>query len=162
MQRNCRSRPCSYQRQIHLSCLMRVQYVRYCLPHPQFPNASPVPRRVSFERNIGQTTVFWIELGGSRISGQPPIILSPCHSFHLNPSPEEFNMANNSTATTKILGIVLVVIGLGLVIWGYQLSGSVGSRITQAVTGSDTDKVMAFYIAGAVSFVVGIYLSKNK
>ena len=71
-------------------------------------------------------------------------------------------MANSSTATTKIIGIVLVVIGLGLMIWGYQLSGSVGSRITQAVTGSDTDKVMAFYIGGAVSFVVGLFLSMKK
>ncbi|MDT8377106.1 MAG: DUF3185 family protein [Mariprofundaceae bacterium] len=43
-------------------------------------------------------------------------------------------------------------------IWEYQLSGSVGSQITQVATGSDTDKVMTFYITGAVSFVVGIYL----
>ena len=59
----------------------------------------------------------------------------------------------------KIIGIALVVLGLGLAIWAYQLSGSVSSQITQAFTGSDTDKVMTFYIAGAVSFVVGIYLS---
>jgi phosphate/sulfate permease len=39
-----------------------------------------------------------------------------------------------------------VVIGIGLAFWGYRLSGSVGSQITQAVTGSDTDKVMTFYI----------------
>jgi len=71
-------------------------------------------------------------------------------------------MANSSTATTKILGIALVVIGLGLAFWGYRLSGSVGSQITQAVTGSDTDKVMTFYIGGAVSFVVGIFLSMKK
>ena len=71
-------------------------------------------------------------------------------------------MANSSTATTKILGIALVVIGLGLAFWGYRLSGSVGSQITQAVTGSDTDKVMSFYIGGAVSFVVGIFLSMKK
>lgn len=71
-------------------------------------------------------------------------------------------MANNSSATTKILGIALVVIGLGLAYWGYRLSGSVGSRITQVVTGSDTDKVMAFYIGGAVSFVVGLFLSMKK
>ena len=62
----------------------------------------------------------------------------------------------------KIIGIVLVVTGLGLAVWGYQLSGSVGSQITQAVTGSDTDKVMTFYIAGAVSFVVGIYILTKK
>ena len=62
----------------------------------------------------------------------------------------------------KIIGIVLVVTGLGLAVWGYQLSGSVGSQITQAVTGSDAEKVMTLYITGAVSFVVGIYLfTKN-
>ena len=71
-------------------------------------------------------------------------------------------MAMDSGKTMKSIGIVLVVLGMGLVIWGYQLSGSVGSQITQAVTGSDTDKVMTLYIAGAVSFVVGIYLFLKK
>ena len=71
-------------------------------------------------------------------------------------------MAMGSGTTTKIIGIVLAVLGIGLAIWRYQLSGSIGSQITQAVTGSDTDKVMAFYITGAVSIVVGIYLiAKN-
>lgn len=64
--------------------------------------------------------------------------------------------------TLKIIGISLVVLGVGLAMWGYQLSGSVGSQITRVVTGSDTDKVMIFYIAGAVSFVVGIYLFFKK
>lgn len=67
-------------------------------------------------------------------------------------------MSMGSGSALKIIGIILVVVGAGLAIWGYQLSGSVGSQITQAVTGSDTEKVMTFYIAGAVSFVVGIYL----
>ncbi|MFZ3063877.1 MAG: DUF3185 family protein [Nitrospirota bacterium] len=71
-------------------------------------------------------------------------------------------MAKSSMSTMKIIGIALVVIGLGLAFWGYQLSGSVGSQITKAVTGSDTDKVMTFYISGAVSFVVGIYLFIKK
>ena len=69
-------------------------------------------------------------------------------------------MAMGSKTTIKIIGIVLVVIGLGLALWGYQLSGSVGSQITQAK--SDTEKIMTFYITGAVSFVVGIYLIMNK
>ena len=64
--------------------------------------------------------------------------------------------------TMKIIGITLVVLGIGLAIWGYQLSGSVGSQITQAVTGSETEKVMTFYITGAISFVVGIYLFIKK
>ncbi len=64
--------------------------------------------------------------------------------------------------TMKIIGIALVLLGIGLAIWGYQLSGSIGSQITQAVTGSETKKVMTFYITGAISFVVGIYLSIKK
>jgi TRAP-type C4-dicarboxylate transport system permease small subunit len=60
--------------------------------------------------------------------------------------------------TMKIIGVVLAVLGIGLAIWGYQLSTSVGSQITQAVTGSDTDKVMTLYIAGAVSFVAGTFI----
>ena len=71
-------------------------------------------------------------------------------------------MAIGSGTTMKIIGIALVVLGIGLAIWGYQLSGSLGSQITKAVTGSDTDKVMTFHITGVVSFVVGIYLFAKK
>jgi len=62
----------------------------------------------------------------------------------------------------KIIGIALVVVGVGLAIWGYQLSGSVGSQVTQAVTGADTDKVMTYYIGGAVSFFVGMFLFRKN
>jgi len=67
-------------------------------------------------------------------------------------------MANGSSSAIKIIGIVLAVIGIGLAFWGYRLSGSLGSQITQALTGSDTDQVMRFYIGGAASFVVGVSL----
>lgn len=65
-------------------------------------------------------------------------------------------------STMKIIGLVLTVIGVGFAVWGYQLSSSVGSQITQAVTGSDTDRVMTYYIFGAVSFVVGLYLFRKN
>ena len=71
-------------------------------------------------------------------------------------------MAKDSISTMKLVGIALVVIGLGLAFWGYRLSGSVGSQLAQAFTGSATDKVMTFYISGAVSFVVGLYLFIKK
>ena len=61
----------------------------------------------------------------------------------------------------RIIGIALIVIGLGLAFWGYRMSGSVGSQITQALSGTD-NKVMMFYIGGAVSFVVGLYLLARK
>lgn len=71
-------------------------------------------------------------------------------------------MAMGSENTKKIMGLVLVVIGLGLSVWSYQLSESIGSQVTQVVTGSDTDKVMTLYITAAVSFVVGVYLFIKK
>ena len=64
--------------------------------------------------------------------------------------------------TMKMTGIVLAVAGIGLAAWGYHLSGSVESHITQALTGSNTDKVMSFYISGAASFVVGAFLFLKK
>ena len=67
-------------------------------------------------------------------------------------------MANGSDSTKKIIGIALVVIGLGLAFWAYRLSGSVGSQVTEALTGSPTDRIMTFYIGGAVSLVVGLFL----
>ena len=66
-------------------------------------------------------------------------------------------MANN-----KIIGIVLIVLGAGLAFWGYDISGGFGSRVTQALTGSPTDKVMMLYIGGAASFVVGLYFFIKK
>ena len=71
-------------------------------------------------------------------------------------------MANNSMLTTKTIGIALAVLGLGLIIWGYQLSESIESKVSQVLTGSDTNEVMTFYIGGAVSFFVGIYLFIKK
>jgi len=71
-------------------------------------------------------------------------------------------MAKRSKSTMKSIGIALIVIGIGLAFWGYQMSGSIGSQITQTITGSHTDKVMALYIGGAASFIVGLYLNIKK
>jgi hypothetical protein len=71
-------------------------------------------------------------------------------------------MARKSASNMKIIGIALIVIGAGLAFWGYQISGSVGSQLSQAVTGSHTDKVMMLYIGGAAAFFVGIYLAIIK
>ena len=63
---------------------------------------------------------------------------------------------------TKMIAIALVVLGLGLGFWGYKESGGFGSSVSRAVTGSDTNRVMTFYIGGAVSLVVGLYLLMKK
>ena len=67
-------------------------------------------------------------------------------------------MANTSLSTIKLAGIVLIVVGAGLALWGYQMSDSINSVLSRTFTGSDTDKVMMLYIAGAASSVVGLFL----
>lgn len=61
-------------------------------------------------------------------------------------------------SSNKLLGIALVVIGVGLGIWGLQLSDSLGSQLNEVMTGSPTDKVMMLYIGGAASLIAGLYL----
>lgn len=67
-------------------------------------------------------------------------------------------MANGSSTSVKIIGFALVVIGIGLAIWGYRMSGSIGAELTHALTGSNSKEVMSYYIGGAASFVVGLFL----
>jgi hypothetical protein len=71
-------------------------------------------------------------------------------------------MPKKSNSTMKLVGIVLLVLGIGLAAWGYQISGSFGSQLNNAINGSPTDKVMMLYIGGAISFVIGLYLLARK
>jgi hypothetical protein len=68
-------------------------------------------------------------------------------------------MGKRSGTVTRAVGIALLVLGVGLAIWGFQMSGSLGSEINEAFTGSESDRVMQLYIGGAVSFLVGLYLT---
>jgi hypothetical protein len=61
----------------------------------------------------------------------------------------------------KMASIVLMVLGAGLAFWGYQMSGGFGSKVSLAITGSHSDKVMMLYIGGAVSFFAGLFLAKK-
>lgn len=71
-------------------------------------------------------------------------------------------MSKGSGLPLRAIGIALLVLGAGLAFWGFQLSESVGSQLTEVVTGAETDRVMMFYIGGAVSFAVGLYLLIKK
>ena len=59
---------------------------------------------------------------------------------------------------SKSLGIILVVLGAGLVIWGYNMSGSAANELTRALTGSSTDEIMYRYIGGAICLAAGLFL----
>ena len=68
----------------------------------------------------------------------------------------------NSGALKKLLGLILIVVGIALIYWGYQESEAIGARISKAFTGSDSDAIMYKYIGGAVSGVVGLFLTFKK
>lgn len=71
-------------------------------------------------------------------------------------------MAKNKKIDEKIIGLTLMVIGVGVAFWGYQMSGALESQLSSALTGSASDGVIIRYIAGAASFIVGGYLFKFK
>jgi len=74
----------------------------------------------------------------------------------------EDRMARSNKTLKTALGLALLVVGGGLIYWGYDLSGSIGSQLTKTLSGSEPDKVMMFYIGGAVSLVVGLFLLFKK
>jgi len=56
-------------------------------------------------------------------------------------------------------------VGIGLVglgIWGYQESGSVGSQLNEAFSGSPSDNVMIKYVGAAISIAIGAFLYKKN
>ncbi|MDX1593763.1 MAG: DUF3185 family protein [Gammaproteobacteria bacterium] len=67
-----------------------------------------------------------------------------------------------SNTVTKAVGLALVVAGIGLILWGLQMSDSLGSQISEALTGAESDPVMNRYIAGGVCLAVGAFLFTRR
>ncbi|MHB8121197.1 MAG: DUF3185 family protein [Desulfuromonadaceae bacterium] len=70
--------------------------------------------------------------------------------------------SNNDKSMATVIGLVLLVGGAGLAYWGYQMSHSLASNLSQAFTGALPDAVMYRYIGGAVSCVAGLFLLVKK
>jgi hypothetical protein len=60
--------------------------------------------------------------------------------------------------STKIFGLILIVGGLALAFWGYQISESAGSQLSQVFSNSMPDDVLYRYIAGAVFAGAGFFI----
>jgi hypothetical protein len=57
----------------------------------------------------------------------------------------------------KIVGIIALVIGIMLLVWGHNMAASLGSRVQQVFTGAPTDRAMYFYISGSALALYGIF-----
>jgi hypothetical protein len=58
----------------------------------------------------------------------------------------------------KAIGLALIVIGVGLVYWGYQISETLPSQLPSTISGELPAEVMYRYIGGAASGVAGSFL----
>lgn len=56
----------------------------------------------------------------------------------------------------KVVGIVLIVVGVALALWGYNIYDSASSQITRAVSGDTPIEAWAGMVGGALSILIGI------
>jgi uncharacterized membrane protein YidH (DUF202 family) len=55
----------------------------------------------------------------------------------------------------KIIGIVLIIAGVALAIWGYNIYDSASSQVTRALNGETPIEAWAGMIGGVVLVIVG-------
>jgi hypothetical protein len=53
------------------------------------------------------------------------------------------------------IGIALLVVGIILVVYGFNASDSMSSSVSRAVTGSPTNKTMWLLLGGTAAVIVG-------
>lgn len=56
----------------------------------------------------------------------------------------------------KYLGIVLLVVGIALAAWGYNVYDSASSQITRAFSGDAPLEAWAGMVGGAICIILGI------
>ena len=58
-------------------------------------------------------------------------------------------------SATRLLGIILMVVGLILLYFGLRATDSVSESVTEGLTGKYTDETTWFIVGGAAAAVVG-------
>jgi len=66
-------------------------------------------------------------------------------------------MKRKNNNTKKLLGIILVIIGSVLLVWGYNEARSVNSEISRLFSGNPTQNTMVYYIAGSLCLAMGVF-----
>jgi len=56
----------------------------------------------------------------------------------------------------KLLGVILIIFGAMLMVWGYDMYNSAGSQITRSITGDVPIQAIVGMVGGAINIVVGI------
>ena len=56
----------------------------------------------------------------------------------------------------KIIGIVLIIAGVALALWGYNIYDSAGSQVSRVLSGDIPLEAWAGMVGGAICLVIGI------
>ncbi|MGD1087602.1 MAG: DUF3185 family protein [Verrucomicrobiota bacterium] len=57
----------------------------------------------------------------------------------------------------KIIGVIALVTGIMLLVWGHNIEQSLNSQVKNIFTGTPTDRAMYFYIGGAALTLYGLF-----
>ena len=57
----------------------------------------------------------------------------------------------------RIIGVISLVIGVLLLVWGHDITQSVNSQVKQLFTGAPTDRATYYYIAGTALGLFGLF-----
>ena len=57
---------------------------------------------------------------------------------------------------SKIIGIVLIIVGVALALWGYNIYDSPGSQIARALNGDAPVEAWAAMVGGLICLTIGI------
>ena len=67
-----------------------------------------------------------------------------------------FNKSTRGISMRKIIGIVLIVVGVALAIWGYNIYDSASSEISRAFSGDTPIEAWLGMVGGVICVAVGI------
>jgi uncharacterized membrane protein YidH (DUF202 family) len=56
----------------------------------------------------------------------------------------------------KIIGITLIIVGVALAIWGYNIYDSASAQLTRTLSGDTPVEAWAGMIGGVIAVVIGI------
>jgi len=57
----------------------------------------------------------------------------------------------------RIIGVICLVIGVLLLVWGHDITQSVDSQVKQLFTGAPTDRATYYYVAGTALALFGLF-----
>ena len=56
----------------------------------------------------------------------------------------------------KVIGIILIIVGVGLFFWGYNIYDSAGSQVSRALSGDTPLEAWAGMVGVVICLVIGI------